>query len=878
MTLAPRRRDLVPLALLLVLPVLAHAPAWWEGRLLGPGDGAALHFPLRAAVWDSWRHGELPSWNHGIFLGTPLLPSYRPAALHPLMAALSVLPPFVAFQSLVLLSLAVSGVLAFLYVRRLGGERVGAYVAGVSFSLGPYLVGHLADTATLAAAPMLLLMLLALESHLNRGTWRRAAGFSATVALLLLAGSPEAVRAGGALFLGRLLVGLFVRSPRGPGLARTAFALLAGLLLAAPQVLPTLLAAREAGRSMTGFADTTGQLPGATGLLLRYTSHTPAPALALSALPLAFTQLPVRALGSGLLISLALQWGRGPLAAPGALALVFDLTLSLLAGLSLSAQWRARQQALGLRLRAYFLVASVASAATLSVAAAALGPLADALSGGVGILALALILYFPNATAKGPVRASLFLLPLTVSFLLQPQGRKAWETAPTRLELERGTGTREALDRAMGPRRAEPSLALVHRWPKEEALDLAYANLGPLMGRRSVNGYDPMVPLRTRVALGMMGAGGTLPRSFLTGEPGRLEALGIRFVQVPIASLEVPPESGSWGSSLRVPVVLGQARFFAFPPTYAQEVRLVSSLAEAIAVPQGETVAVVHVRLVSGRVLSFPVRAGIETAEWAHDRLDVKPAVAHYRAPVAESWPIAGQGFSGHRYQGAFDLRARYFLDGVTVERRPGAGSLLVTRVALLDRERIVPASLDAAYLSDGRFRELAATTRVRLFELPGSLGPARVVSRVRLVEDEPKALVALGQPEASGFDPHREALWVASAGEAPRLLPGARSGRADLVRAARGTIEIRAEGPGLLVVGESFDGGFRAWVDESAAPIFRVNLIQMGIPLPAGPHRVVLKHRARGFMGGLVLASLAALGLGFSLLGEGLTPAKAAC
>ena len=865
MTLAPRRRDLLLMALLAALPVIAHAPAWWEGRLIGPGDGAALHFPLRAAAWDAWRHGELPSWNRGIFLGAPLLASYRPGALYPLMPALAALPAFDAFQALVLLSLALSAVLAFLYVRRLGGERVGAYVAGLCFSLGPYLVGHLSDTSTLVGAPMLLLVLLALESHLNRGSWPRASGLSLAVALLLLAGSPEAVRAGGALVLGRLLVGFFGRSSRGPRLATTALALLAGLLLAAPQVLPALLAAREAGRSITGFADAGGELPGATGLVLRYTSHTPAPALALAALPLVFSELPVRALGGGLLISLALQWRRGPLSAPGGLSLVFDLSLAILAGLSLSAQWRARQEGLGQRLRAYFLVASLASAASLSVAAAALGPLPDALTGGVGILALSLILYFPNAAAAESLRAGVFLLPLTVSFLLQPYGRKVWETGPTRLEIERGTGIREAIDHAMGPRRGEACLTLVHRWPRAEALDLAYANLGPLMGRRSVNGYDPMVPLRTRVALGNMGAGGTLPRSFLGSEPGYLEALGIRFVQVPVSSLEVPAEAGGWGRSLQLAVAPGRPRFLAFPPTYARAVRLVSSLSEAVTVPHGETVAVVHVRLVSGRRLSFPVRAGVETAEWAYDRADVRAAAAHQRAPVAESWPVPGQGFSGHRYQAAFDLRSRYFLDGVIVERRPGPGSLLLTQVALVDGDRLAPASLDAAYLSDDRFRELAATTRVRLFELPGSLGPAHVVPGLRLVETEAAALAALLTPGASGFEPRQQALWIGSDGAAPQLPAEGLVGRAAVVRAARGRIEIRAAGPGLLVVGEGWDRGWRAWVDEKPMLPARVNVIQMGLPLSAGPHRVILEHRSRGFLPGLALAGLAALGLGLA-------------
>jgi hypothetical protein len=43
-----------------VLPALAYAPAWTAGRLLGPGDGAALHIPLRAAVWLSYSRGALP--------------------------------------------------------------------------------------------------------------------------------------------------------------------------------------------------------------------------------------------------------------------------------------------------------------------------------------------------------------------------------------------------------------------------------------------------------------------------------------------------------------------------------------------------------------------------------------------------------------------------------------------------------------------------------------------------------------------------------------------------------------------------------------------------------------------------------------------------
>ena len=123
---AGRRRDLLLILILAVLPALAYAPAWREGRLLAPGDGGTLHLPLRAEVWRALERGEVPSWNPSSFSGAPLLAAYRPGAFHPLMTVLTPLAPFAAFQLLVLVSLALCGPLGFLYARRLGAEPVGA--------------------------------------------------------------------------------------------------------------------------------------------------------------------------------------------------------------------------------------------------------------------------------------------------------------------------------------------------------------------------------------------------------------------------------------------------------------------------------------------------------------------------------------------------------------------------------------------------------------------------------------------------------------------------------------------------------------------------------------------------------------------------------
>jgi hypothetical protein len=861
-----RRRDLPLLLLVAALPVLAHAPALRASRLLGPGDGAELHFPLRAAVWDAYRGGDLPSWNPGIFLGTPLLASYRPGAFYPPMFALAALPSFQAFQFLVAGSLAAAGALVFVYVRRLGAARVGAFVAGMCFSLGPYLVGHLGDTATIVAAPLLPLLLIAAEAHVTRATPPRAVGLALAFAAVILAGSPEATRAAFALLIGRLLVAHLMPSPRSPRPLLSVVVVAAGALLAAPQWLPSLLAAREAGRAVTGLAADAAPLPGFFGLILRYASHTPAPALAVAALPLAVgataVRIPVRVLGVALLVSLALQWGRGPLAAAGALALVFDLTLCILAGLSLSAQWRARREPAGARLRAYFLVASLAAAAALSVAAAALGPLPETLAAAVGVLAVSLILYFSLATSPHALRAGIWLLPLAVSFVLQPHGRSVWRGAPTRTELLRGSATRDAVRREMGGGERDRMLTLARRWPRGREADLAYGNRVIVAGGRSANGYDPLVPLRTRAALGAMSVGGVLPGAFFRSDPARLALLGIRWVQAPADAL-----AAETTRSERLDAVVGpgERRLFPFPIVPATGVELVSSLSEGEAIPQGTPVATVRARLAStGRELEMTVRAGEHTAEWALDRPDVFGRAAHSKARIAESWIGPGGGFRAHLYEGSLELPGRYYIDGLTVERLPGKGALRIAHLTAVDATaaRATSASLAAAYVSDVRhLTERAATPGVRLFEAPAGVA-ARVVERLRVLPDDAAVLDALGAASRHGIDPRREALATAADAAAVGI-SGGRASRGEVVRSQRGRVDIRAEGPGVLVAAVAWDRGWTAHADGREVGIVRVNHAEMGIPLPAGLHRVELRHTAYGLRAGLALFALGAAGLG---------------
>jgi hypothetical protein len=466
-----------------------------------------------------------------------------------------------------------------------------------------------------------------------------------------------------------------------------------------------------------------------------------------------------------------------------------------------------------------------------------------------------MILYFPNAAARDPVRAGIWLLPLTASFLLQPHGRRVWEGAPTEAELLRGSATRQSLDGVLGARR-EAVLTLACEWPAGEERDLAWGNLALLAGRRSVNGYDPMVSLRRRQALGGMGPGGMLPRGFLRTDAARLELLGVRWLQVPASSLQ--PRESTEGDRLDLTVEPGRPRFLPLALGPATEVRLVSSLSESVDVRQEAVVARIHARLRSGREISLPVRAGLDTAEWAWDRADVRGQAAHYRAPVAESWPGPDGSFPGHRYQAVLRLPGRYWIDGVRVEREPGPGAFLLTRLAVFDvmSGRVAAASMGAGFVSDtGRFRETAATPAVRLFELPNTAGRAFVVEGLQRLASEPAVLATLADLTRSGIDPRRQAVALEAdvAGASPPA--NGRASRAEIVRARPDEIDVRAEGPGLLVLTDGWDAGWSARLDGGPARVLRVNHGEMAVALPEGPHRVAFQYRPRGLAAGLGLA-----------------------
>jgi hypothetical protein len=178
---------------------------------------------------------------------------------------------------------------------------------------------------------------------------------------------------------------------------------------------------------------------------------------------------------------------------------------------------------------------------------------------------------------------------------------------------------------------------------------------------------------------------------------------------------------------------------------------------------------------------------------------------------------------------------------------------------------RVAPVSLTAAFVSDASvFRELVTLPGMRLFELQQSPGRAHVTAGLLRVPSDAAALAALAAPRAS-----RLALGQAVAVESelagveqPRRT---RAGEAVVARAEGGRLDVRADGPGVLVIAEGFDRGWSAALDGADARLFRVNHAQMGVVLPEGTHRVTLRYRPRGFDAGVALFAVGLLLLAFA-------------
>ncbi|MFM9106265.1 MAG: YfhO family protein [Chloroflexota bacterium] len=193
---------------------------------------------------------------------------------------------------------------------------------------------------------------------------------------------------------------------------------------------------------------------------------------------------------------------------------------------------------------------------------------------------------------------------------------------------------------------------------------------------------------------------------------------------------------------------------------------------------------------------------------------------------------------------------------------------LLGVRFVVID-SAIDPARADVAALRRGR-REVFRTPLVSVWERDPAPGLAWIVHEARIASrEEALSLLASGRVDGG-------AVALLETAPPPLGRPAAGAGESvAITRYEPDRIEIAAvnPAPGLLIVSEAWERGWRATVDGQEAPILPVHGWLRAIPLPAGEHTVEMRYDPLSLRLGMAITLAAALllagGSAWSLAGR---------
>jgi|GEM_PF-499941 len=363
-----------------------------------------------------------------------------------------------------------------------------------------------------------------------------------------------------------------------------------------------------------------------------------------------------------------------------------------------------------------------------------------------------------------------------------------------------------------------------------------------------ITGYSSLETLRHQDYMGKL----------VEFEQGLLDMYNVRFVVLPKRLTALPSYQYTSYHPNR-PLADGpknnrsaNVTYYMNPPVKADEVSLISNLRGAVDIPQDADVADVVVVDTSGERVTLKVKAGRDTAEWAWDRPDVRPYVAHQQPKVVDRvWyqDPNGSAFQANLYFGNLKLdktrtvarvefhynypRGAGRLYGMMLWENPSTAHQVVGRDRYILRYeddevqiRENPARLPRSYLvptarvvKRGDILDTMAS---------GDFDPQRVV----LLESDGKSSRPL--PDTGVVDPAEIDSWL-------KGNPDASPGSARIVSdgSTETTIQTESDRDSMLFLADSYYPGWKALVDGHEEQVYRANYLFRAIELPKGKHEV---------------------------------------
>ncbi|HEX9002463.1 MAG TPA: YfhO family protein [Blastocatellia bacterium] len=305
--------------------------------------------------------------------------------------------------------------------------------------------------------------------------------------------------------------------------------------------------------------------------------------------------------------------------------------------------------------------------------------------------------------------------------------------------------------------------------------------------------------------------------------------------------------------------------------TAVDSLSIVSALANSNHLAQNETVAQIVIHTADGRRIQRELKAGRDTAEWAHERPDVKPNIKHKLAPVFDSLPGDAENgiqanWAANRYWSRIELGDKVSVDRVEITNVAPIASLAISKAALYESSTR-KAVLLTRRLPD-HWQKVHDHDDVRIYENPHAMPRAWLTAQAEAVSSDEALRRIRGHTEPGmgekTFDPKVTTLLEAP----PEKLAGLNAMSFAAAAEARITnytpnqliIETKADKPSVLVASEINYPGWEATVDGRRTDIYAANYLLRGIILPAGEHRVEMRYLAPAARNGAVISGLSLL------------------
>ncbi|MFH0864209.1 MAG: YfhO family protein [Candidatus Gottesmanbacteria bacterium] len=221
-------------------------PPWnVEAKFWGPVKNGAMPdlvtqiIPWKKFTIETLKKGQIPLWNPYSFAGNPHLANFQSAVLSPFNILFFVLPFVDAWSLIVIAQPLLAAVFVYLLLRELGVSKIGSLIACISFMYSGFMVVWMAYGTLSMAFLFLPLMLLALEKFLKNQNRSWLIIFSLCLPLSFFSGHFQTSMYMVIYCLIYLLLKLnYIKNFK--KLFPIGLALLFGLLLTLPQVLPSI--------------------------------------------------------------------------------------------------------------------------------------------------------------------------------------------------------------------------------------------------------------------------------------------------------------------------------------------------------------------------------------------------------------------------------------------------------------------------------------------------------------------------------------------------------------------------------------------------------------------------------------------------------------